>query len=134
MGPLYVEKTNEGQNLLEISARILDQILLSRRHFSVLNFYCDFSFSMVGAPAETQIVLSLKLHPFQHRQSENARPRLFGVESAPYDPSIPPDDPSHLRPVILKPVGRIFEISDSNLIQGKCGKCGRPSHPRKTRV
>ena len=43
-------------------------------------------------------------------------------------------NPSHLRPVILKPVGRIFEISDSNPIQGKCGKCGRPSHPRKTRV
>ena len=43
-------------------------------------------------------------------------------------------DPSHLRPVILKPVGRIFEISDSNPIQRKCGKCGRPSHPRKTRV
>ena len=42
--------------------------------------------------------------------------------------------PSHLRPVILKPVGRIFEISDSKLIQGKCGKCGRPSQPRKTRV
>ena len=42
--------------------------------------------------------------------------------------------PSHLRPVILKPVGRIFEISDSNPIREKCGKCGRPSHPRKTRV
>ena len=41
--------------------------------------------------------------------------------------------PSHLRPVILKPVGRIFEISDSKPIQGKCGKCGRPSHPRKTK-
>ena len=45
-----------------------------------------------------------------------------------------PEHPSHLRPVILKPVGRIFEMSDSNPIQGKCGKCGRPSHPRKTRV
>ena len=33
-------------------------------------------------------------------------------------------------PVILKPVGRIFEISDSNPIQRKCGKCGRLSHPR----
>ena len=31
----------------------------------------------------------------------------------------------HLRPVIIKPVSRIFEISDSNLIQGKHGKCGR---------
>ena len=28
-------------------------------------------------------------------------------------------NPSHLRPVILKPVGRIFEISDSNPIQDK---------------
>ena len=44
-----------------------------------------------------------------------------------------PDFPSHLRPVILKPVGRIFEISDSSPTQRKCGKCGRPSHPRKTR-
>ena len=39
--------------------------------------------------------------------------------------------PSHRRPVILKPVGRIFKISDSNPIQGKCR---RPSHPSKTRV
>ena len=45
-----------------------------------------------------------------------------------------PQNPSHLRPVILKPVGRIFEISNSNPIQGKCGKCGRPSHPRRIRV
>ena len=41
--------------------------------------------------------------------------------------------PIHLKPVIIKPVGRIFEISDSNRIRGKCGKCGL-SHPRKTRV
>ena len=43
------------------------------------------------------------------------------------------EDPRHLKPVILKAVGRIFEISDSNPMQGKCG-CGRPSHPTKTRV
>ena len=44
-----------------------------------------------------------------------------------------PGDPvwgGHLRPVILKPVGRIFEISDSSPIRGKCGQCGRASHPR----
>ena len=45
-----------------------------------------------------------------------------------------PTCPSHLRPVILKPVGRIFEISDSNTMQRKCGICGRPCHARKTRV
>ena len=33
--------------------------------------------------------------------------------------------------VILKPVGRIFEISDSNPIRGKCGKCEGPSFPEK---
>ena len=32
----------------------------------------------------------------------------------------------NLRPVILKPVGRIFEIGDSNPIRRKCGKYGRP--------
>ena len=41
--------------------------------------------------------------------------------------------PGHLRPVILKPVGRIFEISDSNPIQGTCGKCGRSLTPQKNR-
>ena len=39
--------------------------------------------------------------------------------------------PCHLRPVITKPVGRIFEISDSNPIRRKCGKCGRPLSPQK---
>ena len=42
-------------------------------------------------------------------------------------------NPGHLNSVILKPVGRIFEISDSKPIQGKCGKCGRPSHTRKNK-
>ena len=28
----------------------------------------------------------------------------------------------------------IFEISDSNPTRGKCGKCGKPLSPRKTRV
>ena len=37
--------------------------------------------------------------------------------------------PGHLRPVILKPVGRIFEISDSKPIRGKCGIAGSPSLP-----
>ena len=41
--------------------------------------------------------------------------------------------PSHLRPVIIKPVGRIFEISDSNPIRRKCGKCGRPLSPYKNK-
>ena len=31
--------------------------------------------------------------------------------------------------VIIKPVGRIFEISDSNPIWGKCRKCGRSLSP-----
>ena len=39
--------------------------------------------------------------------------------------------PGHLRPVIIKPVGRIFEISDSNPIRRKCGKCGRSLSPQK---
>ena len=40
--------------------------------------------------------------------------------------------PGHLRPVILKPVSRIFEISDSKPIRGKRRKCGEsPSHARK---
>ena len=30
--------------------------------------------------------------------------------------------PSHLRLVIMKPAGRIFGISDSNPIKGKCGR------------
>ena len=38
-------------------------------------------------------------------------------------------DPCHLRPVTVKPVGRIFEISDLNPIQRKCGKCGTPLSP-----
>ena len=42
-------------------------------------------------------------------------------------------DPCHLRPVIIKPVGRIFEISDSNPIRRKCGKCGRPLSPYKNK-
>ena len=29
-----------------------------------------------------------------------------------------------VRPIIIKPVGGIFQISDSNPIRGKCGKCG----------
>ena len=32
-------------------------------------------------------------------------------------------DPGHLRPVIIKPVGQIFEISNSNPIRRKRGKC-----------
>ena len=39
----------------------------------------------------------------------------------------------HLRPVIIKPCGRIFEISDANPIQGKCGKCGRALSPQKSK-
>ena len=42
-----------------------------------------------------------------------------------------PPDPSHLRPVITKPVGQIFQISDSNPIRGKCGKCRRSLSPQK---
>ena len=42
-------------------------------------------------------------------------------------------DPGHLRPVILKPVGRIFEISDSHPRQGKCGKCGKSLSPQKNK-
>ena len=41
--------------------------------------------------------------------------------------------PCHLRPVTIKPVGRIFKISDSNPIRGKCGKCGRPLSPYKSK-
>ena len=36
-----------------------------------------------------------------------------------------------VRPVIIKPVGRIFEISDSNMIRGNCGKCGRSLSTQK---
>ena len=41
--------------------------------------------------------------------------------------------PGHLRPVIIKPVGRIFEISDSNPKRRKCGKCGRSLSPQKSK-
>ena len=41
--------------------------------------------------------------------------------------------PCHLRPVTIKPVGRIFEISDSNPIRRKRGKCGRPLSPYKNK-
>ena len=41
--------------------------------------------------------------------------------------------PGHLRPVIIQPVGRIFEISDSNPIRRKCGKCGRSLSPQKNK-
>ena len=40
-------------------------------------------------------------------------------------------NPSHLRPVILKPVGWIFEISDLTPKRRKCGKCGRCLSPQK---
>ena len=45
--------------------------------------------------------------------------------------TIIPFHPGHLRPVTIKPVGRIFEISDSNPIRGKFGKCGRSLSPQK---
>ena len=65
--------------------------------------------------------------------------RLFESPPPPIPESPPsgltPKSPGHLRPVIIKSVGRIFEISDSNLIRGKRGKCGRSlSPPEKTRV
>ena len=41
--------------------------------------------------------------------------------------------PGHLRPVILKPVGRIFEISDSKPIRAKRGKCGKSLSPQKNK-
>ena len=43
------------------------------------------------------------------------------------------EQPGHLRPVILKPVGRIFEISDSKPIRGKRGKCGKSLSPKKNK-
>ena len=51
--------------------------------------------------------------------------------SRPLSPRHPQNlSPGHLRPVIIKPVGRIFEISDSNPIRAKCGKCGRSLAPQ----
>ena len=44
-----------------------------------------------------------------------------------------PTGPGHLRPVIIKPVGRMFEISDLNPIRGKRGKCERSLSPRKNK-
>ena len=41
--------------------------------------------------------------------------------------------PGHLRPVILKPVGRIFEISDLKPIRRKRGKCGKSLSPQKNK-
>ena len=41
--------------------------------------------------------------------------------------------PGHLRPVFPKPVGRIFEISDSKPIRGKRGKCGKSLSPQKNK-
>ena len=42
-------------------------------------------------------------------------------------------NPGNLRPVTIKPVGRIFEISDSNPMRGKCGKCGRSLSPQRNK-
>ena len=42
-------------------------------------------------------------------------------------------NPGHLRPVIVKPVGRIFEMSDSNPTKGKPRKCGRSLSPQKNK-
>ena len=40
--------------------------------------------------------------------------------------------PGHLRPVIIKPVGRILELSDSNPIRGEYArKCGRSLSPQE---
>ena len=40
--------------------------------------------------------------------------------------------PSHLRPVtMVKPVSRIFDISDSNRTRGKCGKYGSSLAPQE---
>ena len=44
-----------------------------------------------------------------------------------------PQKDGHLRPVILKPVGRIFEISDSKPIRRKRGKCGKSLSPQKNK-
>ena len=49
----------------------------------------------------------------------------------PWGQKVSPHHPGHLRPVIIKPVGRIFEISDLNPIRRKCGKCGRSLSPQK---
>ena len=41
--------------------------------------------------------------------------------------TVPPHQrPPHQKNPKIKPVSRIFEISNSNAIQGKGGKCGRP--------
>ena len=57
----------------------------------------------------------------------NVRKRRFNTWNCIFLPSLGVSDSnclrsSHLRPVRIKPVGRIF---DSNTIQGKHGKCGR---------
>ena len=59
--------------------------------------------------------------------SSKARPNNQPIRTSMYE------NPGHLRPVILKPVGRIFEISDSKPIQGKCGKCGKSLSPQKNK-
>ena len=43
------------------------------------------------------------------------------------------EGPCHLGPVTIKPVGRIFKISDANPIRRKCGKCGGPLSPYKNK-
>ena len=42
--------------------------------------------------------------------------------------------PSHLRPVILKPVSRMFEISDSKPDTGKMRKMRTPLPPQENKV
>ena len=41
--------------------------------------------------------------------------------------------PSHLRPVTIEAVGRIFEISHSNPIRGKCGRLLSPHNNKALR-
>ena len=60
--------------------------------------------------------------------------KIAGTRSKPQI-GVCPLSPCHLRPVTIKPVVRIFEISDSSpiILWGKHGKCGSPYIREKQR-
>ena len=57
-------------------------------------------------------------------------PKLTGSVTIPKNSLL---NPCHLKLVTVEPVGQMFEISNSNPIRGKCGKCRTSLSPRKNK-
>ena len=68
---------------------------------------------------------SLEQHPCEPRPRSDFEPLLIRFRAG--------FDPSHLRPVRTKPVGRIFEIRDSNPTRRKCGRSLSPQKSKGLR-